>query len=230
MVIRNRLASLIYRALEAAIAIYALVAVFTSPLKDTRPFNYFSTEADIYVLVIVFLAFVFNLIDLIRHGQNGLAAYVYMPLTNAGVTYLLVDALGYWILYPTIHGVPWADGMGMAAIVSHLVLPVVVFLGWLLFDEKGTVKYHHALYFLAFPLFYIIYSEVAHILFQDNFFPYSLMRPSFYSESPSFLSGNGGWNGVVVTMVLILLAFYLVGLSLIFFSNLLAGKYKRIRG
>jgi len=228
MVIRNRLASLLYRALEVALAIYTLVATFASPLRDVRPIAYFSTEADIFVCIIVILAFVFNLIDLIRHGIHGIAAYVYMPLTFAGVVYLVSEAIGYWTLYPLVHGVPWADGMALATLLSHLALPLVIFLGWLLFDEKGTVRWRHNLYYLVFPLFYIVYSELAHYIFQDNFFPYEIMKPSFYTGFPSFLSGNGGWNGSITVMSGILLAFLLISLTLTLLSNILAGKYRRL--
>ena len=227
MVIRNRLASLLYRALEVAIAIYTLVATFASPLKDIRPIAYFSTEADLFVCIIVVLAFIFNLIDLIRHGTKGIAAYVYMPFTFGSVVYLVGEAVGYWTLYPLVHGVPWADGMALASILSHLVLPLVIFLGWLLFDEKGTIRWKHNLYIFVFPLFYVVYSELAHYIFQDNFFPYEIMKPSFYSGFSSFLSGNGGWNGSFTVMTGVLLAFLLISAGLTLLSNVLAGKYRR---
>jgi len=228
MVIRNRLASLLYRALEVAIAIYTLVAVYSSPLAGAHPLRYFSTEAAIYALVIVSLAFIFNLIDLIRHGFNGIAAYVYMPLTLAAVIYLLVEGLSYWILYPTIYGSPWGTGMAIADLFSHLILPLLIFLGWLLFDEKGTVKWRHGIYFLAFPLFFILYSELAHLIFQDTFYPYPVMNPDFYSGLGSFMSSNSGWTGVTVFMFSMMAFVALVSFLMIFLSNLLAGKYRRI--
>jgi hypothetical protein len=229
MVIRNRLASLLYRALEVAIAIYTLVAVYSSPLKDAQPLRYFSVETAIYVTVIVILAFIFNLIDLIRHGFNGVAAYVYMPLTLAAVVYLLGEGLSYWILYPTIYGSPWGTGMAVADLFSHLILPLVIFLGWLLFDAKGTVKWRHGIYFLAFPLFYILYSELAQTIFQDTFYAYDTMNPNFYANLGSFMSSNGGWTGVTIFMFSMMAFMAALSFFMIFLNNLLAGKYRRIR-
>lgn len=227
MVIRNRLLSLIYRAIESGLAIFTLVITFQSPLKNSRPFAYFSTEVTVFACIVFLLAFIFNLIDLIRHGISGIAAYVYMPITLATIVYLLTNGISYWILFPLIHGEPWAEGMGLATVMTSAVLPLLALLGWLLFDEKGTVKWRHGFYYVVYPFFYCIYSELAHYIFQDDFFAYAFMRPDFYFFQPEILSGNGGNNGVIISTVLFLLAFEAVSFLLIFLSNLLAGKYRR---
>ncbi|MCI1244350.1 MAG: Pr6Pr family membrane protein [Bacilli bacterium] len=227
MVIRNRLASLIYRAFEVSLAIATLAIVFASPLKDERPFIYFSTEVSIFACIIMILAFIFNFVDLIRHGISGVAAYVYMPFTLASVVYLVGSTIGYWILFPMINGVFWANGMGLACLLTHAALPLAALLDWLLFAEKGTVKWRHGLYYLVYPLFYIVYSELAHFIFQDDFFPYELMRPTFYSASGSLMAGNGGWNGVVVAMVGFLAGIAAVSFLAILINDILSGKFRR---
>lgn len=229
MLIRNRLIALLYRILELGLIVYALVILILGDKTDTsggQNLLYFGTECVLFTLVIVTLEVIFNAVDLAKNGSNGIAAYVYMPLTLAVLTFLLADALIYNISAPFLGG--YASGEGLVnVILVHIILPIVFLFDYLLFLEKGTVYWRHALYWAIYPVFYFAIIMSAHYIFQDNFYPYPFLNNEKYQDSVEILSMNVGWNGVIIVLCSILLGFIAMSFLIIFINNVLALKYKR---
>ncbi len=231
MLIRNRVISLIYRTLELALCIFTLTVLVIADKTETSPiesFSYYGAQCLLFTSIIVLLEVIFNIVDLIKNGKNGIAAYVYMPLTLAVLTFLLVDALIYNISAPFLGG--YADGEALtSALCAHIFLPIVFFFDYFLFSEKGTVRWSHALYWMIYPLSYLIIIISAHYFWNNTFYPYPFLNHERFIDpsSPEILSGNFGWNGVLIVLGAITLGFLLISFLVIFLNNVLAGKYKK---
>jgi hypothetical protein len=228
MVIRNRLLALIYRVLEACFLIYVLVETFRSGLVNPTAFNYFVTEVDILATVVVLLEIIFNAIDLVIHGIKGVAAYVWMPLTMATLVYAFGDSVIYSTAYPLIYHVYAPQNIMVLTILTHVAVPLVLFLDWLLFDAKGTVKWRHGGYFAIYPAAYFVFLETSHYILKNSEFPYSIFNPISYADQGAFLSAWDGWAGVLVMTAVCLSAITLIGFLFIFLNNLIAGKYRHL--
>ncbi len=232
MLIRNRLISLIYRIIELGLGIFSLIALVIADKTESSPiksFAYFGAQCLLFTTVIVLLEVIFNAIDLARNGARGIAASVYMPLTLAVLTFLLVDALIYNIGAPFLGG--YADGEALvSALCAHIFLPIVFFLDYLLFSEKGTVRWSHALYWMIYPLCYFLIVLSAHYFWNNTFYPYPFLNHERFindPSSPEFMSGNLGWNGVLIVLGSITVGFLLVSFLVIFLNNVFAGKYRK---
>lgn len=231
MLIRNRLVALIYRVLELGLGIYALIVLVMADKTEASPmqsFVYFGTECLFFMVVIVALEVIFNAIDLAKNGINGIAAYVYMPLTLAVMTFLIVDALSYNISAPFMGG--YAEGEALQGVLlAHVFVPLAFLTDYLLFLEKGTVRWRHALYWLIYPVSYFALIMSAHYIYKNDFYPYPFLNHERFAsaDNPEILSGNVGWNGVIIVLASILAGFICVSFLVIFLNNILAGKYRR---
>lgn len=229
MPIRNRLISLIYRIVVFGVAIYTLVLLFSFSYTETAPAQslaFFGTEALILASVITGLEIIFNSVDLAKHGVNGVSAYVWMPITLAMVSFVLGDALCYAVTTPFFGGFGVGSDL-LRSVMSHIVMPILVLVDYLLFDEKGTVKWTHPVYWLFYPVFYFAFAISSHFLFETDYYPYPFLNNTQFLDKGDFMAANNGWNGVFLTLALLGLIFIAMGFLLVFLNNLLSGKYKR---
>ena len=230
MLIRNRIISLIYRIVELGLGLYTLVLLFLADRTDANAFQslvYFGNECMFITVIIVFLEVIFNAIDLARNGKDGVAAYVYMPLTLAVLAYLLSDALVYNISAPLLGGYATGEEL-FVVLLAHIVMPLVFLLDYLLFMEKGTVHLKHVLFSWCYPIVYFALIMSAHYIFQNNIYPYPFLNDkNFQNASDVVLSGNKGWNGVLMATASLLIGMLLLSFLFVFLNNLLAGKYKK---
>lgn len=225
MPIRNRLISLIYRLITLGIGIFTVVLLFASESNGIFALVYFGAESSLAAVVIILLNVIFNLIDLIRHGTKGVPASVYMPLTLGVLSFLLSDAICYSVASPFMGGYG-LDSSLIATVFSHGVLPFLFLIDYLLFDEKGTVAWKHAIYWMSYPLFYFALTMAAHYIFDSTFFPYKFLNSEKFIARGGFVAGNNGWNGVILSVALLAVGFALCGFLAILLNNLLSGKYK----
>lgn len=227
MPIRNRTFALIYRLIALGVGIFTCVLLFSSGSSNGfQQLAYFGTESSLAAVIIIVLEVIFNLIDLIRHGNSGVAAYVYMPLTLGVLSLLLSDAVCYSIISPFLGGYSQGTPL-LTTIFSHAVLPFMFFLDYLLFDEKGTVPWKNGIYWMAYPVFYFAFTMAAHYIFNSSYFPYKFLDAAKFVNRGGFLAGNDGWNGVVLSVGLLAVGLVGAGFLTIFLNNLLSGKYKK---
>lgn len=231
MLIRNRLISLIYRCIELGLGVFALIALVIADKTEASPiesFIYFGAQCLLFTVGIVLFEVIINAIDLAKHGMKGIAAYVYMPLTLSVLVFLTVDAVIYNIGAPFLGG--YGEGEGLVSVIlNHIIMPIVFLFDYLLFSEKGTVKWRHALYWMIYPLVYFAIIVSVHYFFNKNFYPYPFLNHERFIEAsnPEILSGNYGWNGVIVILSSIIVGFLFASFLVIFLNNALAMKYKK---
>lgn len=122
--------------------------------------------------------------DSVRYERERCAATVYMTIT--GVVYgLLLSG------YP-VHSA-WINN------VEHRIMPVVVVLDWLLIAPRHRLSTATAMTILAFPVAYIVYTEIRGAIV--GWYPYPFLDPR-----------EGGVGRVVAYSTGIALAFLIVAL------------------
>lgn len=177
----------------------------------------FEIQVGMLFAVTLFFEIIFSATSL-RYGILGYSGGVYMPIKMPITIYAIV-ASGMYMAFPfsTIEGEKAPIGASFA--ISMFLIAI---LDWIFFDEKGTVKVTSAFYYLIYPFFYLIFNIFRPIIFgetaiyHDGYaFPYQFLDPA---------------NGIIVTGVLSsLIALVLFGFLMIFFNNLLSGRYRKVR-
>lgn len=215
MQIRNRLIPLIYRMAASAGTLVALIFYVTALGPAWRALSLCSVQIGYALAVVLVFETIFNAIDM-RHGIRGMAAGFYMPFKLPLVVFCMTAGLLYFIdtivFYPIEFG---AQGL-----IYHAVLLLVPLIDYLLFDEKGTVKWYQALSAMLYPTLYLAFVWARPIIWPDaelyngssGMYPYIILNP----RNDFFLLGSvGGF---------LALAAILVGVS--FLNDVLAGKYR----
>lgn len=123
------------------------------------------------------------------------AVTLYMAIT--GVVFAV--ALAH---YEALGTIGWVND------VVHRLMPVVILIDWLAVPPRLPVRWAQALWWLVFPLLYL---------------PYTLIRGPIVDWYPyPFLDPRGkGYGHVVVSSVIITLAFLAIGVLLVWAGNLL---------
>lgn len=91
--------------------------------------------------------------------------------------------------------------------VTHVIMPIVVVLDWLYQPPKSKLTVQQTTYWLLFPLLYLIYSMIRGVT--DGFYAYPFFNPAQV----------GGYGGVALYCIAILVGFLLVGWLLMTLGN-----------
>src|SRR3989344_2926193 len=131
-------------------------------------------------------------------------------LYGASVLYMCVTGIIYLSILVNAHSLaldPWIN------LTLHGVIPIAVFLGWLLFPITKRLVYKNALQWLIPPLLFILYTLIhGHFI---NWYPYPFLSPV----------ASGGYFKVLINVAVILFGTGIVGLILVWLGNSL-GKEK----
>src|SRR5690606_29563497 len=93
------------------------------------------------------------------------------------------------------------------------LIPILVFINWLLFEVKKKYNYKYIFYWMFYPILYTVVSHIRGLI--DGFYPYFFMNP--HGEIPV---GVGSYANVIVFMVAFLLVFILLGGLLVLLNRL----------
>jgi hypothetical protein len=215
MVVRNRLISFLYRAATFGIAVWTCVLL--SATNEPLFYGYFSIQSHLLTTIIFGLMATFNLIDLLRHGIHGVAAGMWMPVCLAILCYSLVSAVGG--AFYAFQGLQYT----LPVILAHIVVPVLFLFDWILFEEKGTVHWWHAFYWMIFPSFYLAFIFIRPKIWPNTKFT---LLGSASAYPYDFIDPAHGWTQVLFTSLGLVLGFFVIGLVLVFLNNLMAGRFR----
>ncbi|MDD5885187.1 MAG: hypothetical protein PUC66_03980 [Erysipelotrichaceae bacterium] len=233
MVIRNRYFRFFYRLVAVVIAIAALVFVFHFDAVNSVGWNairYPGTLITAFSLVVL-LSELFLSLRSLRKSENANPPVVFGQMLFLSVSFelclLLTHPLYFWFVSFHDGGATYfSNERLLTQILLYLLFPVLVFLDWLFFSEKGDWKWHWLIYFFAVPLYYALFSYLRHYVRTSTTFAVLLFDPSTFWNAP-VLGLWGGWLGVVLSSLTIYLLYLAIAVALIFLSFLLAGKYRR---
>lgn len=224
MAIRNQIASIVYRALLALFGLGLYGASLY--LRGVGQILSIDLLLTLFVDILLWIEVVVNAISLIRKGPHRLAAGLIPGLTFIA----LALSLSHIILTPIFNALlgeaylqgdrTFFDNFG-----NGLLFPLLYFLDYLLFGEKGTVKMKDIFFVPVFPLIYGVTTLLAReIGGKEGRSWISAFEPNSYKASTevTWLSGNNGWNGVVFAFFLAIFTHLLVATLLYFLGRLLA--------
>ena len=211
---RNRLLSLIIRIL-GFVTLSTIYAFYLGSINDLFWLARYEIQAGFIYIIVLGFEIIFNLISL-RYGVLGYPGGVYMPLKLGVTLYVLLSTFLHMVIpFSTLEG----EKTLIAGVYSVLFF-LFALADWIFFDEKGTVKYHNAFWYLIYPMFYLIFNV---------FRPYIFGFSAIYRDGTTFPYGylNPENNTAVVGIILSFLVILALGLIMIFINDLLSGKYKK---
>lgn len=166
---RHIVISLIRLAL-AALAFTAIVVQMLDSLERGRSianfFSFFTIESNILAAGILLILGVAGFIGVKRKGFEYLrgAATLYMSMT--GIIYVLLLSGNEVALQTTL---PWVN------MVLHYIMPVAVVIDWLANPPASALSYKKALWWIVFPVGYLLYSFIRGPIV--GWYPYPFMNP-----------------------------------------------------
>ncbi|TXT33666.1 MAG: hypothetical protein FD136_764 [Chitinophagaceae bacterium] len=126
------------------------------------------------------------------------------PATSLSVTvYIMVVGLIYQVILSKLYSL---QGLNLLANnILHGVTPIATFIFWLVFESKRKVQYNSIVYFLIYPLIYLIYTLIRGSIVQ--FYPYPFVDVIKLGLQQVFI------NSTYVMFLFLILFFSLAGLA-----------------
>ena len=133
------------------------------------------------------------------------------PTTQSAIgLYIIIVGIVYSVALRKIWN---PEGLQLVADrLLHDLIPLLYLFYWLLFTPKKVLQWKHVPYWLIFPAIYLAYSLIRGALV--NWYPYYFINAQ-----------ELGYGKVAITSLLVLAAFILLGLLLVFINRL--GKAER---
>ena len=211
--IRNRLLALAYRVLGLTALIWGLVASYPHYVDFYAYIVFFSVEVGIFYAIVLFSSTIANLVDL-RHGVRGIAASSVASLGLAAKAYAIVGGIvGFAYMAPKLG---FKDPWDYAFYAMLIVIPIIE---WVFFENKGKLHFFSSWTWMIYPLFYVIFCWFRAIIWPSAALVGTEMYPLFWmSFNDEFFFLWLFVSGVA------LYAFFLL---IVFFDNLMGGKYRR---
>lgn len=216
--IKNRVISLVYKIITAILAFTGLLIatdIFTGAFSETFIF-YYTNQSNILCLISMVLSAIYCAKDIKKSGTKGLSTFA-PRFKGAVVLAITVTCLVYWGMLHTA-----GESESVSSILLHLVVPVMVILDWLLFDEKGKFKKFDPILWLCIPLVYDIFANIV-ALVGNVYFDDGSRFPYFFLDYKQ--------NGIQTTMLYflaLLIAFLLLGYMYYGLSQLLSRKQRKL--
>lgn len=165
-------------------------------------FSYYTIQSNL--IVAIWLTFA-----IIYHNKEEKPRFLKSPVQGAitlyiTVTFMIFAILLSWLYKPT----GWA---AVTNLTMHYLIPIAFIVDWIVTGNKTEYQWKYALYWLVYPLGYLIYTMI-HGLF-TNFYPYYFIDLSVLSI-PEFIISAVGLSAV----------FLLLGLLDVFINRVLYRK------
>ena len=214
MIVRNRLAALLYRAASLAVLAYFAASFSAENGFFWRALSFFDLDVGYLYLLVLGIEVISDLVD-IRKGIHGIATHFYTPLA---LPLIIMNAISSLIFL--LYGWPSGSASGSAiSVFFHVAFLILPILEWVLFYTKGTVRWMTCFTSLIVPVFYAVFAYFRTLIWPDStvygngMYAYPFLNPKdalYPLHMIGFLSGF----------------FFGIGLA-IFLNNLMAGKYHK---
>lgn len=215
MIIKNRTVSIIYKLLSGAIGLIGILMLFG--LFDGRfnlsTLSYYTMQSNVLCMFYFFACGTW----LILH-KNSENSTFWPRMKGALVLCILVTGLVYHFLLAGGDFKMAANTQSIANIIVHYLVPLLVFVDWLLFDNKGVYQKYDPFLWLVIPYAYMIYAFIAAqigdgIGYGGSRYPYFFIDIDVY----------GIWQ-VALNVVLLSVGFLALGYVIKFIDHLMGKK------
>lgn len=231
MVIRDRLIALIYRIVILALGIWTLVVQLTTNAVNNfwMGFGSYASIVTLFGCIIILSEIIANAIGM-KEKRTTIAPGV-VPFLFHGALTLLVSLAAIHPFYCYFVGVEYMkmDTL-LYSLLSFIFFPLAILLDWILFGEKGTVKWSYSMFPLFWPIFYFLFSLMRKFLISGSTYSTLVFDPNTFIMSnylPDAFSAGNGWAGVFISIFSIFAIIVFVDFALIFINNLFAKRYVR---
>lgn len=211
--IKNRTTQLIFQTTYLAfgfIGILASLGLFIAEFQNN--FYIYFTNISNYICIGIML---FELIETINKSKN---SYVkFNPLIKfMGILMILLTFFVFNILLADDRTL--AENLSVSSLLLHVALPIMFVADWILFYERKQTKWYYPLLSILVPLVYIIFIFIrAFILNGKGDFIY----PYFFLNIDEI-----GIAGVLKWIIILLIAFVVVGYLIYFLDRIIKSKKK----
>jgi hypothetical protein len=178
--------------LQTALVVRTVVAEGKSPLIGVvNTFSYFTILTNLLVAVVCTAC--------LRRERSG--TFLTRPSTLSAVAvYIFIVGLTYSLLLRSLWN---PTGLQAVADISlHDVVPILFVFFWIFFVPKGTLRWSQPLYWLIYPLLYVVYSLIRGALI--GVYPYHFADPILL-----------GYPRALTNAVFMLVGFWLLGLIVV---------------
>lgn len=155
-----------------------------------KPFRTFTVQTNTMVLVWYLAALIF--------WQRGWAQMLLRPIFKGAFTlYITVTFIVFFIVLQ-----PLSTPQGVDAFTNgmvHYVTPIAFMIDWILFEKKGVYQWRFALYWLLYPLVFLVFALTYGGLTNEPIYPFL---------DPVAL----GMNGLATWIAILFAVFLLLGL------------------
>jgi len=228
MVIRNRLAALIYRSIISILGIIAIIIGISANIENGFWNSFFAYPTIITLLgtLVIISETIANAIGM-KNNINTLAPGVVPMIFHAALS-LELSLCAIRIFTSALFGTGFFDGSIINVLLAYIIFPGAYLLDWLLFGEKGTVRWSYGMFPLFIPVFHCILTLMTHYLTGSESYITAILNPELFNGAanlPDVLVAGDGWSGVVITTFIIWLMTLAMDYLLILINNFLAGRY-----
>ena len=234
MVIRDRLIALIYRIVILGLGLWTLaVQLGTNAINNFwAGFGNYATIVTLFGVIIILSEVIANAVGM-KEKRNTVAPGV-VPFFFHGALVLLASLMVTHPFYCYFAGVDYmkVDTL-LYSLLSFIAFPFAIFLDWILFGEKGTVKWSYGMFPLFIPIFFFLFSLMRKLLVSGSTYSTLVFDPNTFIMSsylPDAFAAGNGWAGVFISILTLFGIIVLVDFAFILINNLLARRYTRESG
>lgn len=212
--ITNLKVQIIFR---SVLVILAFIGIYNILSKDVDEFFFkytYLSNAVCFIFMSIVLGFsIYRYRKGERKGNNE-----FFPLFKfAATVMIMVTFLIYATMLESMFSASyWQDGQNL---IIHFFVPLMFFIDWVLFDKHKTIGLSDIPYALIIPNVYVIYIMIRarFVTNFDNRYPYDFLNIDEH-----------GTKAVLITIILLLVAFYILGMLMWVYDKLIKvdGKLK----
>lgn len=225
MYIKNPKICFSYRLFFLILCGFSIISHFslTDEYNNEKMFSFFTIQSTIFCFI-VFLPFTVIAYKKIKDKVIFASFNKWILLKEMATHAILITFLSYRYV---LRG----KGFSMYSIQEtslffkdisiHFILPILVFLDYLLFQEKGLFHFRDCLYNLIFPFFYLFFLCIRNLSHNSNDFLYVPKYPYFFLDIEAF-----GIKKVLSFIFVYFALILLLGILIVFADHLFAKAQK----
>lgn len=207
--------AIVFQILIASLAISGLAVNFiimpTLPAR-LNSFSYYTIQSNILVAVAMLL----SAWQMWTGREDGRGLMIFK---NGAMLWILVTGIVYHLLLAGLW--KFTGPMGYVNFSLHTATPVGMVLNWLLFEKKGRYRFDYILYWMTYPLAYLLFSWLRGWL--TGIYPYWFLNPT--APYPK----GAGSLGIMLGVVSVLVAGFIILELLVFMADRLLGRKQEDR-
>ena len=127
-----------------------------------------------------------------------------LSVQSAIALYIFIVALVYNLILRSLFA--WTGWQWFVDNKLHVIVPLLYILYWFYFRTKGSLKWQDGVYWVIYPLIYLMYSLVRGSMV--HWYPYPFLH-----------AGNLGYPTVLTNITMVIVVFLVAGLGVIYITR-----------